>query len=62
VLWGIKNESLKSTDLPCVNSMGVNMPILTFKGLFKVSPTKVLTCSISTCMISKNLLKYQEII
>ena len=36
------------------------MHALSFKGLFKVSTTKVLTYSISTCIISKNLLYYPE--
>ena len=35
---------------------GVDMHVLTVKGLFKVRATKVLTRSFSTCIISKNLL------
>ena len=52
MLWGIKNVSLKSTDLvPLVYRRGIDMHTLSFKGLFEVSTTKVLTCSISTCII-----------
>ena len=34
----------------------VGMHALTFKVLFKVSDTKVLTCSINTCIMYKNLI------
>ena len=39
---------------------GVDMHALTFKGLSKASTNKLLTCSISTCIICKNLLQYPE--
>jgi len=51
---------LKSQGRPRVYRKSIDMHKLTFKGLFKVSATKVLTCPISTCIISKNLLQYPE--
>ena len=60
MLWGIKNVGLKSTGFPLVYRRGVDMHALTFRRLFKVSTTKMLTFLLGTYIISRNLLYYPE--